>query len=50
MIILAVTVLAAPFAAPTQAYANSKYAGIVIDARTGKTLYSYNADSRRYPA
>ncbi|MEM1376999.1 MAG: D-alanyl-D-alanine carboxypeptidase [Pseudomonadota bacterium] len=32
------------------ANANSKYAGIVIDARTGKTLYSYNGDSKRFPA
>ncbi|MEN0087421.1 MAG: D-alanyl-D-alanine carboxypeptidase [Pseudomonadota bacterium] len=32
------------------ASANSKYAGIVMDARTGKTLYSYKADSMRYPA
>jgi len=27
-----------------------KYAGIVVDAKTGKTLYSYGADSKRYPA
>lgn len=32
------------------AHANSKYAGIVIDARSGKTLYAYKADSPRYPA
>jgi D-alanyl-D-alanine carboxypeptidase len=32
------------------AYANGKYAGIVIDAKTGKTLYSYKADAIRYPA
>ncbi len=32
------------------AHANGKYAGIVIDAKTGKTLYSYRADSIRYPA
>jgi len=32
------------------AFANPKYAGIVIDAKTGKTLYSYRADSLRYPA
>src|SRR5262245_4165899 len=30
--------------------ANSKYAAIVIDANTGKTLFSANADSARYPA
>lgn len=32
------------------AHANPKYAGIVIDAKTGKTLYAYKADSLRYPA
>ena len=32
------------------AAANPKYAGIVIDANTGKTLYSENADAPRYPA
>ncbi len=32
------------------AFANAKYAGIVIDAKTGKTLYSYKADAIRYPA
>lgn len=31
-------------------HANPKYAGIVIDAKTGKTLYSSRADSLRYPA
>lgn len=31
-------------------HARSKYAGIVIDANTGKTLYESNADSLRYPA
>lgn len=34
----------------TPASANSKYAGIVIDAKTGKTLYASGADSHRYPA
>ncbi len=34
----------------SQANANPKYAGIVVDAKTGKTLYSYKADSLRYPA
>lgn len=34
--------------APVQA--NSKYAAIVIDANTGKTLFSSNADEARYPA
>ncbi|AVX04435.1 serine-type D-Ala-D-Ala carboxypeptidase [Maritalea myrionectae] len=27
-----------------------KYAGIVVDAKTGQTLYSHGADSKRYPA
>lgn len=32
------------------AQANPLYAGLVIDAKTGKVLYSRNADARRYPA
>ncbi|WP_420410453.1 D-alanyl-D-alanine carboxypeptidase [Hoeflea sp.] len=32
------------------AAANSKYAGIVVDAKTGKTLYANDADELRYPA
>lgn len=32
------------------ASANPKYAGLVIDAKTGKTLYADNADAYRYPA
>ncbi|WP_425493360.1 D-alanyl-D-alanine carboxypeptidase [Hoeflea prorocentri] len=32
------------------AAANSKYAGFVIDAKTGKTLYSSSGNSLRYPA
>ncbi|MGI9367296.1 MAG: serine hydrolase [Ruegeria sp.] len=32
------------------ASANPKYAGLVIDTKTGKTLYASNADSSRYPA
>ena len=30
--------------------ANSKYASIVIDANTGKTVYSRHADAHRFPA
>lgn len=30
--------------------AATKYAGFVIDAKSGKVLYSRNADARRYPA
>lgn len=36
--------------APVEAAADSRYAAVVIDANTGKTLHSANADSRRYPA
>lgn len=41
----AVTVAAAGLA-----HANPKYSGIVIDAKTGKVLYSQDADDLRYPA
>ncbi|WP_244313616.1 D-alanyl-D-alanine carboxypeptidase [Stappia sediminis] len=37
-------------ATPHSASANSKYSGIVVDTKTGKTLYSYKADTPRYPA
>lgn len=43
-------ILVASIAAVNVAQANPKYAGIVIDAKTGKVLYSENADSLRYPA
>ncbi|SDR39253.1 D-alanyl-D-alanine carboxypeptidase [Pseudovibrio sp. Tun.PSC04-5.I4] len=46
--ILAVS--AALIAAPTVAQANPKYAGIVVDAKTGKVLYAKNANAKRYPA
>jgi D-alanyl-D-alanine carboxypeptidase len=32
------------------ASANSKYAGIVVDASTGRVLYADHANARRYPA
>ncbi|MGL3605599.1 serine hydrolase [Rhizobium sp. G187] len=32
------------------AQANPKYAGVVIDAKSGKVLYSEDADALRYPA
>ncbi len=32
------------------AAANERYAGIVMDARTGEVLYEDHADARRYPA
>lgn len=34
----------------TSAFANSRYASIVIDANSGDVLYSRNAESYRYPA
>jgi D-alanyl-D-alanine carboxypeptidase len=38
-------------AAPVQAIENlRKYAGIVVDAKSGNVLYEEQADSRRYPA
>ncbi|MCR4267325.1 D-alanyl-D-alanine carboxypeptidase [Nitratireductor sp. ZSWI3] len=33
-----------------QAAANAKYAGLVMDAKTGEVLYESNADAPRYPA
>ncbi len=36
--------------APATAMANPKYSGIVVDAKTGKTLYASSADAYRYPA
>lgn len=43
-VLLAVSAIASP------ANADPKYAGIVVDARNGKVLYSADADSLRYPA
>lgn len=42
--------IAGAAALPAAAASNPKYAGIVIDAKTGNVLYSENADSLRYPA
>ncbi len=36
--------------APAQAAVKRAYAGIVVDAKTGKTLYARAADAQRYPA
>ncbi len=48
LIVLAASLSAA---APTQAIENlRKYAGIVVDAKSGKVLYEEAADSKRYPA
>jgi D-alanyl-D-alanine carboxypeptidase len=46
----ALLAVAIGLAATGSSAANSKYAAIVIDANTGKTLFSSSADSRRYPA
>jgi len=35
---------------PTVSQSAAKYSSIVVDAKTGKTLFSRNADSHRYPA
>lgn len=41
----------APMVAPAQAIENlRKYAGIVVDAKSGKVMYEEAADSKRYPA
>ena len=49
---LVAAVLSTTAAAPAMAAAvdNPKYAGIVVDAKTGNVLYGENADSLRYPA
>ena len=44
-----VLALAIGLSAPA-ANANSRYAAIVVDANTGKTLHASSADSRRFPA
>ena len=45
MVVLSATVSAVP-----AAQAGTKYAGIVVDAKTGRTLYADNANDLRYPA
>jgi len=49
-VLIACIAMVSAFAQAPSASANSKYAGIVIDANSGKTLYSYRADNKRYPA
>src|SRR5690606_11004020 len=49
--ILVVLAVSAHAVAPAQAIENlRKYAGIVVDAKSGKVLYEEAADSKRYPA
>jgi D-alanyl-D-alanine carboxypeptidase len=50
LVVVAVAVGAFALATASSAMANPKYAGIVIDAKTGKVLYEENADAPRYPA
>lgn len=49
-VVAGIIAVAMSIAATGSSAANSKYAAVVIDANTGKTLFSANADSRRYPA
>ncbi len=51
--LVALTLILAIFAVSADVksvQANAKYSGIVIDAKTGRTLYSHKADTLRYPA
>ncbi len=48
--VAALVLVAALGANVSTAAAKPTYGGIVVDARTGKVLYSENADSLRYPA
>ena len=47
---MALAILAIGLVMSQEAVANSKYASIVVDAHTGKTVYSRHADSHRFPA
>lgn len=49
-IILAVALLLPAISAAEAASVPRKYAGIVLDAKTGKILYEENGDAARYPA
>ena len=49
MVAFVALAVASAAAAPAMA-ANSKYAAIVIDANTGKTLHAASADAQRFPA
>lgn len=49
--VLVAVAVSVPTAAPAQAIENlRRYAGIVVDAKSGQVLYEEAADSRRYPA
>jgi D-alanyl-D-alanine carboxypeptidase len=48
--ILAIFLLSLSVFTQSASAADNKYAGLVIDANTGKTLFAKSADARRYPA
>ncbi|WP_210162553.1 D-alanyl-D-alanine carboxypeptidase [Cucumibacter marinus] len=50
LVFVMIVLVALAAATPAQAQNLRKYAGIVVDAKTGKVLYSNAADSQRYPA
>jgi D-alanyl-D-alanine carboxypeptidase len=47
---LAMTVATVVVTAPTASASGPKYAGIVVDAKTGNVLYNEDADTLHYPA
>ena len=47
---LVAAAIALVITAPSPAFANAKYAAIVIDGNTGKVLHSNRADAARFPA
>ena len=49
-LVMIVPLLAATVAPSEAASVPRKFAGIVVDAKTGKTLYESSADAARYPA
>ena len=49
MMLLAFTLIAVTYT-PKPALASARYAAIVIEERTGRVLFSRNADKKLYPA
>ncbi len=50
IVAVAMTLAAVDASIAASKASSSKYAAIVVDANTGKTLFSANADAPRYPA
>lgn len=50
MLRLCLVALTFVFANISAAFANAKYASLVVDSKTGKVLHAENADAHRYPA